>query len=357
MRLTPLFQQAAIVAASIFAGVVAGAAAATPAAAQRLFRSTDPVEVTFTTSLKNLVKERDSLKLNPHPALMTYKDSAGKEVNVPVTLKARGHFRRQARNCDFPPISWQAKKNDVNNTLFQGNSKMKITTNCRPGNADYEQYIIGEYAVYRMYQAISPLHFRTRLAHITYKDSAGPKSSPDVVSWAFFIEDDGEMLRQNKLAALKQTGALFDDVEQKQLMTTMLFEYMIGNTDASIAMLHNIVIARDSVTQNLMPVAYDFDWSGVVNPRYAFPDAKLKIKRVTDRLHRGPCKTLAEWKPVFAQFLAKKTAVDSIYASIPQLNPTRAKDSKSFLDDFWKTISDDRRAKYEIVEECQKQGM
>lgn len=332
-------------------------ATATPAAAQRLFRSTDPVEVTFTTSLKNLIKERDSLKLNPHPALMTYKDSAGKDISLPVTLKARGHFRRQARNCDFPPISWEAKRGDVNNTLFQGNTKMKLTTNCRPGNADYEQYILGEYAVYRMYQTISPLHFRTRLAHITYKDSAGPKASPDVTSWAFFIEDDGEMLRQNKLSPLKQTGALFEDVEQKQLMTTMLFEYMIGNTDASIAMLHNIVIARDSLTQNLMPVAYDFDWSGLVNPRYAFPDAKLKIKRVTDRLFRGPCKPLAEWKPVFAQFLSKRQAVDSIYGSITLLNKSRLKDSKDFLDDFWKTISDDRKAKYEIVDECQKQGM
>lgn len=336
---------------------LAFAATATSARAQRLFRSTDPVEITFTTSLKQLIKERDSLKLNPHPAIMTYKDSAGKEVNIPVTLRARGHFRRQARNCDFPPVSWETKRGDVNNTLFQGLTKMKITTNCRPGNSDYEQYIIGEYAVYRMYQAISPLHFRTRLAHITYKDSAGPKSNADVVSWAFFIEDDGEMLRQNKLAALKQTGALFDDVEQKQLMTTMLFEYMIGNTDASIAALHNIVIARDSLTQNLMPVAFDFDWSGVINPRYAFPDPKLKIKRVTERLHRGPCKPLAEWKPVFAHFLSKRAAVDSIYASIPQMNPARAKDAKSFLDDFWKTISDDRRAKYEIVEECQKEGM
>jgi len=333
------------------------AATTAPAAAQRLFRSTDPVEVTFTTSLRQLVRERDSLKLNPHPALMTYKDSAGKEVNVPVVLKARGHFRRQARNCDFPPIGWEAKRADVNNTLFQGNTKMKITTNCRPGNEDYQQYIIGEYALYRLYQAISPLYFRTRLAHITYKDSAGPKSSPDVVSWAFFIEDDAEMLRQNKLAALKQTGALFDDVEQKQLMTTMLFEYMIGNTDASIAGLHNIVLARDSLTQHLMPVAYDFDWSGIINPRYAFPDARLKIKRVTERLHRGPCKPLAEWKPVFAHFLSKRAAVDSIYASIPQMSPARVKDAKSFLEDFWKTIADDRRAKYEIVDECQKDGM
>lgn len=333
-------------------------AIAQPAVAQRLFRATDPVEVTFTTGLKGLIRERDSLQLKSHGAVMTYKDSGGKEVSIPVQLKARGHFRRQSRNCDFPPIEWTAKKGDVQGTLFQGNTKMKITTNCRPGNDDYQQYILAEYAVYRIHQQVSPIYFRTRLAHITYKDSAGPKSSPDVTSWAFFTEDDNEMAKQNKLVVFKQTGALFEDVEQKQLMTTMLFEYMIGNTDASIAMRHNIVVLRDSVTQNLYPISYDYDWSGLVNPRYAFPDSKLKIKRVTDRLFRGPCKTLAEWKPVFAQYQSKKAAIDSIYVAMAQwMKPNKIKDAQEFLGDFWKTIGDDRKAKYEIVEECQKQGM
>ena len=56
-------------------------------------------------------------------------------------------------------------------------------------------------------------HFRTRLAKVTYKDSAGTKSSPDVTTWAFFIEDDAEMARQNKLKVLTQEGALFEDLD------------------------------------------------------------------------------------------------------------------------------------------------
>ncbi|MBM4194403.1 MAG: hypothetical protein FJ202_08510 [Gemmatimonadetes bacterium] len=330
-------------------------AAAPPADAQRLFRSEAPVEVTFTTSLRSLVRERDSLKLNPHGAVMTYKDSAGAEVNVPVTLRARGHFRRQQRNCDFPPIRWDARTRDVNNTLFQGLQRLKITTSCKPGNADYEQYILAEYAAYKAYQLVSPLHFRTRLARITYKDSA--KATPDVTSWAFFIEDDDEMARDNKLKIFEQTGALFDDVDQKQLMISMLFSYMVGNTDASIAGLHNIVLMRDSTSQALYPVAYDFDWSGLVNPRYAFPDARLRIKRVTERLHRGPCKPVEEWKPVFALFQAQRAKIDAIYDNIPGIAPNRVKSSREFLNDFWNTIADDRRAKREISEECQRHGM
>lgn len=322
---------------------------------QRLFRSTEPVEVTFTTNLRAIVRERDSTKLNPYGALMTYKDSSGKEVNVPVTLRARGHFRRQARNCHFPPIRWDAKRDVVQGTLFQGLTTMKITTSCRPGQDDYEQYILGEYAVYRAYALISPIHFRTRLARITYRDSA--KATGDVTSWAFFIEDDGEMARQNRVKKVETKGALFDDVQEKQLMRTTLFEYMIGNTDVSISGLHNIVLVRDSTTLDILPIAYDFDFSGLVNPRYATTDPRLPIKRVTERLHRGPCKPVATWKPIFAEFLAKKNAIDSIYGSIAPMKPGRAKDSKEFLSDFWRVIGDEKLAKREISDTCQKLGM
>jgi hypothetical protein len=325
------------------------------ASAQRLFRSTEPVEIIFTTNLKAIVRERDSTKLNPYGAEMLFKDSAGKDVKIPVTLRARGHFRRQQRNCFFPPIRWDAKREVTQGTLFQGLQRMKITTNCRPGNSDYEQYIFGEYAVYRMYAVLSPIHFRTRLAHITYKDSA--KATPDVTSWAFFIEDDGEMARQNKSKVVETKGALFDDVDEAQLMRTTLFEYMVGNTDVSISGLHNIVLVRDTTTLNLMPIAYDFDFSGLVNTRYSSTDPRLPIKRVTDRLHRGPCKPVAAWKPVFAEFQAKKGAIDSVLSSVPNWGPGPMKNAKEFLVDFWKVIGDERIAKREITETCQKAGM
>lgn len=326
-----------------------------PAGAQRLFRATEPVELTFTTSLKKLVDERDSTRLHRFGAVMTYKDSAGAEVNVPVDLQARGHFRRQARNCFFPPLWWRAKKKDVDGKLFQGLTKLKITTSCRPANSDYEQYILAEYAAYRAYQVISPLHLRTRLAHITYRDSA--KATDDVTSWAFFIEDDNEMARDHKMSLLEQKGAVFSDLEQRQLMITTLFEYMVGNTDVSIAALHNIILLRDSVAFDVHPVAYDFDFSGLVRARYATADPTLGIRRVTDRLNRGPCKPLEEWKPIFAYFQSKRAAVDSIYNTIAPMSPSRVKDAREYLDGFWQTIADDRQAKVEFTQKCPRLGM
>ncbi|MEO7999300.1 MAG: hypothetical protein ABI852_17755 [Gemmatimonadaceae bacterium] len=325
-----------------------------PAAAQRLFRTTAPLEVTFTTDLRTLVKDRDSTKLKPHGALMTYKEADGKVVSIPVTLQTRGHFRRQDKNCSFPPLLMQFKKKDADNTLLQGNTKLKITVNCRPKDDTYEQYVLQEYALYRVYQRVSPLYFRTRLAKAVFKDSLA--KTGDVESWAFFIEDEKEIAKEFKTASEKSKGALFDQLEPTQLAITTLFEYMVANTDYSISQQHNMALLRDTLGTVIRTVAYDFDWSGAINTRYAFPDARLGIKLTTDRLFRGPCLTPAQWAPHIAHFVAARPAIDSIYNSIPSLDPKKVKASLEWFNESYKTVTDPRSLKHALIDPCQRDG-
>lgn len=330
-------------------------AASESASAQRLFRSTEPLEVTLTTDLKTLTRDRDSTKFKPHGALFTYKDPAdGKLISVPVTLQTRGHFRRQARNCEFPPLSMEVKKKAADNTILQGNTKLKVSANCRPSNNTYEQYVLQEYAAYRVYQRLSPFYFRTRLAKIVFKDSLG--KADDVTSWAFFIEDDKEIAKEFNTKNEKTKGALFDQLEPTQLRLTMLYEYMVGNTDYSVSQLHNMALLRDSTATVIRIVAYDFDWGGVVNPRYATPDPRLGIKFVTDRLYRGPCLTPAEWQPVIDKFVAVRPALDSIYKSIAGLDPKIVKGSLEYYNEFYKDIGDARSIKHNLIDPCQRDG-
>lgn len=343
---------ARIIRAALLIGAFTVTTATLPA--QRLFRTTTPVEVTFTTDLRTLVRDRDSTKFKPHGALMQYQEADGKTVSIPVTLQTRGHFRRQERNCSFPPLLMEFRKKDAEGTLLQGNTKLKITVNCRPKDDTYEQYVLQEYAVYRLYQRVSPLHFRTRLAKAVFKDSLA--KTADVSSWAFFIEDDQEVAKEFKTSNEKSKGALFDQLDQPQLITTTLFEYLVGNTDYSISQQHNIALLRDSMATVIRPVAYDFDWSGVVNPRYAFPDQRLGIKFVTQRLYRGPCLTQAQWKPYLDKFVALKPVVDSIYNSVPSLDPKKVKSSIEWYDEAFKVFADPRQAKRELIDPCQKDG-
>jgi hypothetical protein len=335
------------------AATLASALTAPRAGAQRLFRSDSTLTVTITTGLGPLLKQRDSLELVKHGAVFSYAGDDGKAVNIPVRLRARGHFRRQARNCDFPPLWLDVKGSDAKQTVLAGLSKLKITTSCRPKDNGYEQYILQEYAIYKAYAALTDASFRTRLLRITYKDSAG-KIAP-ITTWGFFVENVEDVAIHLQRSILPAKGAHFQDIEPEPLSLLSMFEYFIGNTDWSISGLHNIALLQDS-SANVVPVAFDFDWTGAVGASYAFPDKSLPIHSVTDRLYRGNCVTPAQLKTVLDRFREKRSAMDALFAQLPQLAPDRAKKMKGFYDDFWKRIDDPKGFQKEISSDCLKNG-
>ena len=338
---------------STFAACAAAAITAPCAYAQRLFRTDSVLTATISANFGPLIKQRDSLELAKHPALFSYTGDDGKPVDIAVRLRARGHFRRQARNCDFPPLWLDVKSSDAKKTVLAGLNKLKITTTCRPKSADYEQYILQEYAVYRAYAALTDASYRTRLMRVTYRDSAG-KIAP-ITTWAFFIEDVDDVAIHLQRRQVATTGAHFDDLEPGPLSLLSMFEYFIGNTDWSISGLHNVALLQDS-SAHVIPVAFDFDWTGAVNARYAFPDKSLPIHSVTDRLYRGNCLTPDEFQSVVDRFRAKRGAIDAIFAQLPQLAPDRVRQMRKFYDDFWKRTDDPRGLQKEIATDCQKSG-
>ncbi len=328
--------------------------AAPSADAQALFRDEAPLTLTLTTNLRDLMRERDSTELRWFGAELSYTDAKGTARRVPVELRARGHFRRQARNCAFPPLFLRSDRAARDSTILQGNPRLKIVGPCRPSAADYQQYIYLEYLTYRTYAIINPVHHRTRLANITYRDSSD-RVKPISVT-AFFLEVEEEVADEAKLQFVEQTGALWDDVVPEDLNRLSLFEFWIGNTDWSLAALHNISLFRNAAG-DFIPVAYDFDWSGAVNARYSFPSEKLGIRTVRERLHRGPCRTAAEWAPMIAHYQSKKAEVDALWAKpLDGLDPKRQADSRAYLEQFWPILSDAKRFEREVVRVCQKLG-
>ena len=333
---------------------IASCAIAPRAAAQRLFRGDSALTITITTNLKSYMGERDSLKLAKHAGVLTYQDSAGGVKTIPVTLRARGHFRRQARNCSFPPVQLDYKSSDAKGTILSGLKQLKITTNCKPGNTEYEQYILQEYALYRAYAAMTDISLKTRLARITYRDTLG-KVAP-ITTWAFFTEVIDDLAQLKGMKVMKANGALFADLDQESLAMVSVFEYFVGNTDWSISGQHNIGLLADSTALKITPMAYDFDWTGAVDARYAFPDSRLPIKRVTERLYRGLCLTPALFSSTIELFKSKRPAIDGILASVPALTPDRVKREQGYFDEFWKRTADPKSLQKEFTNDCQKQG-
>ena len=76
------------------------------------------------------------------------------------------------------------------------------------------------------------------------------------------------------------------DLEGKDLALAYLFEYLIGNLDFSFNGLHNTELLA-TTDGRVLPVAYDFDFSGAVNTSYAVPPPDYGVPNVRTRKFMG----------------------------------------------------------------------
>ncbi|MBI4501258.1 MAG: hypothetical protein HY700_08870 [Gemmatimonadetes bacterium] len=339
--------------------VAAGLLASDPARAQTstgsgLFDSDDILEFRLATDLKTLMDDRDSLKAGYHPGTLGYLDAAGQRVSIDVQLRTRGHWRRQRKNCDFAPlkIDFPKTKDQPAGSPFAGEGDLKLITHCRTKDAAFEQYVLREYMVYRLYNMIAPTSFRARLARTTYVDLAGKQDS--ITRFAFLLEDDKRLAERTNSALLETKGARFDDLDPEAAATMSAFEYLIGGTDWSLVALHNIVLTQNKETGAVIPVPYDFDWSGIVFTKYSFPDYRLPIKTVRERIYRGICRTYEQWQPVLQRFQEQKGSFYAAYDSLPLLDPKYSKEVRDYLDGFYKTIERPASVKVDLIGPCKE---
>ena len=314
-----------------------------------LFDSDAPLRLRIAVDLKALVNDRDSVEAEDHPAVLTYWVGDAPPVSLNVKLKTRGHWRRQRQNCDFPPLRLNFPESKVDGTIFANQDKLKLTTPCRPDRRAYEEYVLREYLVYKVYNLLTPLSPRARLARTTYVDTAGRMDS--LTTDTFLVEDAEQMAARNGGELLDLRGAQFSDMDSLQLGLMGVFLYMIGGTDWSLSGRHNIDLVRGP--QGLTyPVAYDFDWSGIVNTGYARPDSRLPIRSVRQRLYRGGCLSEGHWKAVLTVFREQKAAIYALYEGLADLPPRYVGDTHRYLDDFYQVIDDPGKVSKELIRRC-----
>ena len=91
-----------------------------------------------------------------------------------------------------------------------------------------------------------------------------------------------------------------------------------------------------------------------MNARYAFPDYRLPIKHVTQRLMKGDCASKQAFDSVFARFREKKDAIYALYRDslAAPMKPDRVKETLNYFDDFYEEINNPRTATRNIVGAC-----
>lgn len=319
----------------------AGALVAQPVGAPRpLFADDAPLTCTLVARMQAINRDRAKPRAGEavpkYPAQFWFVSAATDTVRLPVTLSVRGNFRRDGANCKFPPLYLNVPKKAAKQTLFAGQDKLKLVTHCQ-----LDEYVVREYLVYRLYNLLTDLSFRARLARVTYVDSL--RKRPTETHWGLLLEDAADLARRNQVRLTKtRTKAQFAD--SLTMATAAVFEYMIGNTDWSVPFQHNVRILIDSTKARPLVVPYDFDHAGIVDARYARPAEQLGIESVRERLYRGPTYPASLLRQVLTRFVALKPQFYALYQTNPHLSPEYIRDTVRYLDDFYRTIADPKLA-------------
>jgi hypothetical protein len=308
-----------------------------------LFSSETPLEFTLTADFKTVNKDRNPNSTKVFPATMTVGDKT-----FPLNIRTRGHVRRMSQTCTFAPLRLEFDNDKTKGTVFEGHKNLKLGTHCRDADL-FEQYVPREYSAYRIYNLLTPRSFRARMAKATYVDEATKK--PIANRMALFIEDDDDVARRLEGRTIETQKLVFRQVDYDTATLLTLFEYMIGNTDMSMYLLHNVILVQNA-KKTTIPVPYDFDYSGLVDARYAIPAKQFNITSVRDRVYRGPCRTAAEFQPFFDKFTEIKPKVAEIFETVPGMDPGYRKDAQKYIEGFYNTISKPGDAKRAFLDEC-----
>lgn len=310
-----------------------------------LFAAEAPIEITLVAPFKQL--RRDRTGKTPYRAgEITYEGDSGR-VSVPVRLRTRGIWRRQ--HCDIPPLHLNFRKDSARKTVFRRLDRVRLALHCRNSD-EYEQYVLREFQLYRVQRLFTPFSLDARLARVTYVDSE--KRDTIARRYAFLLEEEPDFAQRMGGVLEKTKGGGGDDLDPWENALFGVWQYFIGNTDFSVSGLHNAMLIRRDTSY--FPVAYDFDWSGAVNTRYAVPAPQLRIRRVTERVMRGYCADPALFERAFALFREKKDSAYALYRDAigALLEPDVVKSTLRYFDQFYEVIDDPGLARRLIVDRC-----
>lgn len=289
------------------------------------------------------------------PASLFYLDADGVEVTTPLRIKTRGNTRNREGICRFAPLMLNFATRQVATTIFAGEDRLKLVTHCQP-RSQYHQYVLLEYLGYRTLNLLTDYSLRVRLLDIRYINNSTGKEL--AIAPGFLIEDIERFGARTGLQELQQTRLERYWYDSKQEMVVALFQYMIGNTDWSLAVgspgepcCHNIFTLQGAATA-LIPVPYDFDVTGLVNPRYGSPSYSLGQRRLTDRLYRGACPEPDLLTQVIALFVEQREAVTALYEQQPGLSANTRRRVLDYLNEFYAVITSEARVETEILGNC-----
>lgn len=312
-----------------------------------LFALEEALNMTLVADLKTCRRNRADGEYQE--ASMTIEVSDSFRLTYPVRLKARGIYRREI--CAMPPIWLNIRYSGIETTELAGIRRMKMVFMCK-FNDQYAEYLLREYMVYKLYNLITPYSYRVRLINITLIDTG--KDNKETKGWAFLIEPSEMLERRLDTKEIKSDDLSMRTVNQEAMDRLAMFQYMIGNLDYSVTGRHNLKIfaSRGEGPHGFIPVPYDFDFTGLVNAVYAFPNEKLNLRSVRERYFLGPCRDELSYKRAIESMEAVRDELESTIWAFDHLDEEARFDMIGFIESFFATALNERFIEREISPRC-----
>lgn len=303
-----------------------------------LFETQEPISVALEGPLTRLMRTRGEER---QELPFTLRLADGSVLDVAV--RTRGNFRRE--ECAFAPLRLNFKQNEVADTPFGGQDKLKLVTHCKSGRAS-QTNALEEFVAYRIFNLVTEVSFQVRLLRVTYVDSERPRSA-ETVKWAFVIEDPQALAGRLKGEHIEPHHVSRNDLDVTHATQVAFFQYLISNTDYSpVAALegrsccHNMKLIRVSGT--LFSVPYDFDMSGLVNAGYAGPNPVVQQDNVRRRIYRGFCTDPATLTGVIEGIRPLRDEILALFMSVPGFDLLQIERDMAYIDGFFAQLNRER---------------
>lgn len=282
-------------------------------------------------------------------------EPSGEARDIAITISTRGKSRLQV--CSLPLLTLELSPETAGPTPFQGQRRIHLTTQCRRESRSRDD-LVQEYLSYQAYRLLSEHALGVRPTSLEILDTEDKRRVRS--SQAFLLEDLELAASRLGIEWLEPRTVETTAFEPEPLALLGLFQYMLGNTDWSVragasgeACCHNVAIfGSRGAESGLIPVPYDFDSTGLVDPEYAAPPKHLPIRQVRQRLYRGFCASNPYLPAAIERLAAARQELFALFDASPVLSSVGKRSTRKYLADFFDVLGDPASVESKILDAC-----